>query len=74
MKNIDEILEVIIDRLDDVLKQKNWSKTQLAKDLGIPSKTFISWMAGTRIPKIDYIWHIADYLGVSIDYLVGREN
>ncbi len=74
MISLNEILDNIRDRLDDVLKQKDWNMTQLANDIGIPSRTFMSWMAGTRIPKIDYLWQIADYLGVSIDYLVGREN
>ncbi len=74
MISISQISETIIDRLDDIMKQKSWNKTQLANDIGIPTKTFMSWMARTRIPKIDYLWQIADYLGVSIDYLVGREN
>lgn len=74
MKDIYKILDVIVDRLDDVLKQKDWTMTDLARDMGIPSRTLTSWMRKTRVPKIDAIWFLADYLKISIDYLIGREN
>ena len=74
MKNIEEILNVFVERLDDFMKHKGWSIKKLADELNIPRRTLNSWILKNRVPRIDYIYIIADYLNVSIDYLVGLEN
>ena len=74
MKKIEEILDVFVERLDDYMKQNGLNIQNLAKKLNIPRRTLNSWMLKNRVPRIDYIYMIADYLNVSIDYLVGREQ
>ena len=61
MKNMVEILDVFVERLDDIMKQKNWNIKQLADNLNIPRRTLNSWILKNRVPRIDYIYLIADY-------------
>ena len=74
MKNVHEILDCFVDRLKDVMAQKNWKINQLSNYLNIPRRTLNSWILKARVPRIDYLYAIADSLGVTIDYLVGRED
>lgn len=43
---------------------------QVAKDLNIPKSSISSWKHGVYTPKADKLKKIADYFGVSLDYLV----
>lgn len=43
---------------------------QVAKDLNITKSSFSSWKHGVYAPKADKLKKIADYFGVSLDYLV----
>ena len=74
MKNVEVILDVFVERIDDFMKQKGWNIKKLSEELNIPRRTLNSWILKNRVPRIDYIYMIADYLNVSIDYLVGREQ
>ena len=74
MKTMSEILEKVCERIDDVLKEKNWTIKQFAEYVGVPRTTVNSWLLRKRTPRIDLICQIADALGVTIDYLVGREE
>jgi transcriptional regulator with XRE-family HTH domain len=44
----------------------------VAKDTGISQATLSDWKNGISVPKVDKLAKIADYLGVSLDYLLGR--
>ncbi|WP_419491098.1 helix-turn-helix domain-containing protein [Anaerotruncus massiliensis (ex Liu et al. 2021)] len=46
----------------------------LGQALGVTRQAASRWETGERLPSIDYIEGIADYFGVSIDYLVGRTD
>ena len=74
MKSIQEILDVFVERLQDVMLEKNLNIKQLAEMIKIERRTLNSWLLKKRTPRIDYLYTIADCLGVTIDYLVGREN
>ena len=74
MRDIQEILDVFVERLKDIMIEKNLNIKQLAEILKIERRTLNSWLLKKRTPRIDYLYSIADCLGVSIDYLVGRED
>ena len=74
MKEIQEILDVFVERLKDIMLEKNLNITQLAEIVNIERRTLNSWILKKRTPRIDYLYTIADCLGVTIDYLVGRED
>lgn len=59
---------------DELIKQKGLSAYKVAKDTGISQTTLSDWKRGRSIPKTDKLQKIADYLGVTLDYLLGNEQ
>ena len=49
------------------------SPNGVAKDLGISSGAITSWKQG-RVPHHSTLLKLADYFGVSVDYLLGKED
>ena len=48
---------------------------RVASDTGIPKSTFSDWKSGRSTPKQDKLQKIADYFGVSVDFLItGKEE
>lgn len=60
-------------QLKKVLKEYNKTQYRLTKDGVCNFGNYYSWFNLKAIPKMDSVIKIADYLGVSLDYLVGRE-
>ena len=48
--------------------------TQIADDLGISVNAIACYRAGTYLPGAELLLKLADYFGVSTDYLLGREG
>lgn len=61
-------------RFDELLKERGIRAADVSKATGITSSTFTDWKKGRYVPKLDKLLLIADFLGVSIDYLIGRES
>ena len=49
------------------------SPNAVCKEIGLSNAAATGWKKGTS-PKADALCKIADYLGVSVDYLLGRQN
>lgn len=48
---------------------------KVSKETGISQTTFSNWKSGRSVPKTDALQKIADYFGVSLDYLTtGKEK
>ena len=58
---------------EQLLKQKGVTVYRVSKETGISQTTFIEWRQGKYTPKLDKLQKIADYFGVSVDYLLGNE-
>ena len=56
-----------------LLKLHNTTVYRVAKATGIPNSTFTDWKNGRSCPKADKLVKIADYFGVSLDGVFGRE-
>ena len=53
------------------LRDKNGKKdADVAKATGITKSTFSDWKSGRRTPKNEKLQKIADYFGVTVDYLM----
>lgn len=67
---------IFAERLSELLKtRKNEIGTgQLAKDLGVTRRVIELWVSKQSRPDIERLSPIADYFGVTVDYLVGRSN
>ena len=46
----------------------------LAKDIGVSKGIISMWENGLREPTMSSLINLSDYFGVSIDYLVGKQN
>lgn len=56
------------------LLQKNGVSTyKVSKETGIAQSVFSNWKNGISTPKQDKLKAIADFFGVSLDYLMGNE-
>lgn len=55
-----------------ILKELNITQAQLQKDLHFSSATTYTWLTNQRIPSIAHLDELADYLEVTVDYLLGR--
>ena len=50
------------------------SQSELAKQIGSTQKAVDFWEKGTNEPKATYIINLANFFGVSTDYLLGVED
>ena len=58
----------------EVLQRNGVSTYQVSKATGIAQSVFSSWESGIGRPKADRLKRIADYFGVSTDYLLGWDE
>ena len=65
---------ILAKRLKECRKEKGYTQNQMAIYCDITEKTYQNYELMTRQPKIEILIRIADILGVSIDYLVGRTD
>lgn len=59
---------------EKLLKEKGIRASDVSKATGIPGSTFSDWKSGRSKPKQEKLQKIADYFGVSVDYLMTGEN
>ena len=61
-------------RLKELRKEKNLLQKDVASAVNHSITCISDWERGKREPSIDDLIRLADFFGVSIDYLVGREE
>ena len=59
-------------RLNQTRKQKGFTAQQMADLLHVTLRTYRNYESGTTNPSFTILVRIADILGVSTDYLLGR--
>ena len=62
------------ERLVAVRKAQNLTQKQLAAAIGISEVGLQNYEGGRRKPAFDVLLALADYFGVSLDYLTGRTD
>lgn len=62
------------ERIAQLRKNRSMSQFQLAKTLNIATSTLGMYETNKRKPNMEMLEKIADFFGVSIDYLLGRET
>lgn len=64
----------LTDRIFDLLSKKGKSQTDIARLLNVRPTTVSEWKKGKYTPTVEHCVTLAEYFGVSLDYLVtGRE-
>ena len=65
----------IVKRISLICDEKKIVKKSVSESLGLPDNCFANWSARGTIPAGDICIRIAEYLGVSVEWLVtGKEN
>lgn len=55
-------------------KECGLSQQKLASDIGLARNTICQYESGNRVPDVSTLVLLADYFGVSTDYLLGRDG
>lgn len=67
-----EIGKSILSRIDSLLHEKNLTRAELERRVDIGNGTLRNW--NSSLPSIDKVAKVANFLGVSIDYIVNGED
>ena len=62
------------ERLKDLRIEKALSQVKLAKEIDVSKSMISSYEIGTNEPTLSRLISIAQFFGVSIDYLAGLED
>lgn len=62
---------MVADRIKYLRESKNYTQTELAKQLGITRSSVNAWEMGISVPSTQYIVELASIFKVSTDYLLG---
>lgn len=65
---------ILSQRLKACRKEKGLTQNQVAIYCDITEKAYQNYELMTREPKIEILSRIADFFGVSVDYLIGRTD
>lgn len=69
-----EVNRLFGERLRTLRKEKGLTQIQFAKDFHIATGTVAMWETSKRMPDSFTLSKLADYFGVSVDYILGRED
>lgn len=50
-----------------------YSQSKLARETGLKQQMISWWEAGKGLPNIDFCVQLADFYGITLDELVGRD-
>ena len=59
---------------ENLLKMNKTTVYRVSKSTGISASTFTDWKTGRSVPKLDKIKLIADYFGVSVEYMINERE
>lgn len=62
------------ERLAELRRQKGLSQAELARLLNLGQSTIAMYEKNRRAPDYHQLVRLADFFGVSVDYLLGREE
>lgn len=65
---------MIGDKIRDLRNQRRMSQTELSKILHVSQQTITKWETGRAEPSSGAVSNLANFFGVSADYLLGTNN
>lgn len=60
--------------IKDIRTRKNMTQADVANALGVSSVVYSRYETGSRQPSIEVLIQMADIFGVTVDYLLGRQD
>lgn len=61
-------------RLKELRIKFGITQNELAKKLNVTGQTLLNWENGIYEPKIHQLIQLADFFGVTVDYLIERDS
>ena len=61
---------LIVERIDQLLSERNENRVIMANSIDVTTQTISHWFTRGTIPAADIALKIADYLNVSIEFLL----
>jgi transcriptional regulator with XRE-family HTH domain len=61
-------------RLKELIEAKSITQTKICHELNISKQKLSNWKSGYSEPDMDDLILLSDYLSVSVDYLLGKDN
>ena len=62
------------ERLQELRRERHVTQKNMAEFLGIQMRSYQSYEGGDRWPDYEKLVALADYFGVTTDYLLGRSD
>jgi transcriptional regulator with XRE-family HTH domain len=66
--------EIVAENLIALRKKAGLTQQDLADQLAYSDKTVSKWELGKAIPSVDVLKELADFYGVTVDYLISENN
>lgn len=63
---------MFVDVLEKLLREKGVTAAKMLSDLGMNKSSVLNWKTRGTVPSGATLQRIADYFGVSVDYLLGQ--
>ena len=63
-----------VKRIDEILLRRNLKRAALCNDLELSSTSITDWARRGTVPAGDICLKIADYLGVSVEWLISGKD
>lgn len=67
-------MSLFCERLIELREKNNLSQAQAAKEFSVVVRAYQRYEYGEREPRLSTLVRIADFYGVSLDYLAGRTD
>lgn len=65
---------LMYENYEKIIKAKGLTNYKVSKDTGIAQSVLSTWKNGGTTPRVEKLQILADYLGVSVDYLLGVQT
>ena len=62
------------EKFEALLKERNVTAYQVAKDTGISTVTLTEWKKGTYKPKVNKLIKLAEYFGVPLETFIEKDT
>jgi len=62
------------ERLLALRKERKLNQEDILTEFGVSIRTYRRYETGEREPTLSTLWKIADFYGVTVDYLIGRSD
>lgn len=62
------------ERLKELIERKDVSLREVARSIGVSNSLLSKYQNGIHTPKLEILKNMADYFGVSVEYLSGASD